>query len=348
MQIFLTYASEQKSVAESIAFSLRSRGFKVFLDKDDLPAGRSYDEQIEAAIDAADYLIFLVSPQSVQQGRYTLTELQFARRKWRTPDGAVLPVMVTPTEMATVPEYLRAVTILEPQGNIAAEVAAHVKDTDKSVTKNLLLYFLGAGVVSGLLSHFVSGLPGEHLLKPFGFNMSIYPGIYFGVALSLLLFWKLRVPIAKLIVVLVVVQIAWQLAVHSGLAAGDILELKLPQVAEDAGIQPDGTTTDSSSSADSTTPATGTEEQQRQSMFTPNSNMLIPGFFAGLVGAFGTWLAGAIAVRRLIDPGIILVVTVTGGIAGLLLYLNHGLVLYPIWQSLVAGSIGYGLIKTRA
>ena len=36
MQIFLSYASEDKAVAEPIAFSLRARGHKVFLDRDDL------------------------------------------------------------------------------------------------------------------------------------------------------------------------------------------------------------------------------------------------------------------------------------------------------------------------
>jgi len=81
MKIFLSHASEDKSAAESIAFSLRSRGHKVFLDRDDLPPGQSYDQQIERAVKESDILIFLVSPSSVTSGRYTLTELAFARRK---------------------------------------------------------------------------------------------------------------------------------------------------------------------------------------------------------------------------------------------------------------------------
>jgi hypothetical protein len=126
MRIFLTYASEQRSIAEQVAYSLRGRGFDVFLDKDDLPPGYSYDKQIETAIELSDCLVFLISPQSVRLRRYTRTELEFARQKWRNPDGHVLPVMVERTEMREVPEFLRAVTILEPQGNIAAEVASHV------------------------------------------------------------------------------------------------------------------------------------------------------------------------------------------------------------------------------
>jgi len=40
--------------AESIAFSLRSRGYKVFLDRDDLPPGDTYDEKIGRAVKVSD------------------------------------------------------------------------------------------------------------------------------------------------------------------------------------------------------------------------------------------------------------------------------------------------------
>jgi hypothetical protein len=122
--IFLSHASQDKGTAESIAFSLRSRGYPVFLDRDDLPAGDSFDRQIERAVEASEIFIFLVSPDSVKEGHYTLTELAFARSKWKTPEGHVLPVMVCKTPLEQVPSYLKAVTILEPLGNITAETSA--------------------------------------------------------------------------------------------------------------------------------------------------------------------------------------------------------------------------------
>src|SRR5262245_36821927 len=123
MRIFMSYASEQKSQAEAIAFSLRSRGHIVFFDRDDLPEGGSYDDRIATAVNRSDLMIFLITPESVTQGRYTLTELRFARAKWPNPSLHVLPVMLAPTSMATIPPYLKAVSVLEPQGNVAAEVA---------------------------------------------------------------------------------------------------------------------------------------------------------------------------------------------------------------------------------
>jgi TIR domain/VHL beta domain len=128
MHIFLSYASPDKGAAESIAFSLRNRGYRVFLDRDDLPAGQSYDEQIWRAVKKSQFFIFLISSDSVAEGRYALTELKFARRKWNDPSGRVLPVLVRKTPLDTVPSYLKAVTILEPAGNIAAETSATIDD----------------------------------------------------------------------------------------------------------------------------------------------------------------------------------------------------------------------------
>jgi hypothetical protein len=124
VRIFLSYASEQRGVAETVALALRNQGHTVFFDRDDLPPAASYDEQIRSAIAASHLLVFLISPESVADGRYTLTELGFARKRWASPQGRVLSVQIVPTPLAAVPAYLKAVTILEARGNVAAEVAA--------------------------------------------------------------------------------------------------------------------------------------------------------------------------------------------------------------------------------
>jgi len=160
MKIFITYASEDKPTAESIAFSLRSRGYKVFLDRDDLPPGESYDQQIARAVKSSGILIFLVSPESVAEGRYTLTELRFARQKWPDPSGHVLPVMVRKTPGGQVPPYLKAVTILEPAGNIIAETSATLDRMRGALSVVLyrkialvLVPFCGIAILMFLLFH---------------------------------------------------------------------------------------------------------------------------------------------------------------------------------------------------
>jgi tetratricopeptide (TPR) repeat protein len=128
LKIFLSYASQDQATAEAVAFSLRSRQYQVFLDRDDLPPGESYDQRIERAVNDSEMFIFLVSPDSIAEGRYTLTELSFARRKWPDANGRVLPVMARKTPLEQAPSYLKAVTVLEPAGNIAAETSAAVDE----------------------------------------------------------------------------------------------------------------------------------------------------------------------------------------------------------------------------
>jgi TIR domain len=123
MKIFISHATQDKTTADSVALSLRTRGHKVFLDRDDLPAGASFEKQIERAVKDSDLFIFLISSDSVAEGRFTLTELRFARQKWPNPNNRVLPVMVRKIPLDQVPPYLKVVSILEPTGNIAAETS---------------------------------------------------------------------------------------------------------------------------------------------------------------------------------------------------------------------------------
>jgi TIR domain len=126
VRIFLSYPSKHQDLAEQLSLSLVSEGHTVFYDRTALAAGLEFDRQIREEIDRSDLFVFLVSAESVAKGRYTLTELMLARKKWPHPGGHVLPVLIEPTEMSTIPPYLRAVTLLAPEGNLAAEVLAHM------------------------------------------------------------------------------------------------------------------------------------------------------------------------------------------------------------------------------
>jgi hypothetical protein len=126
MRIFLSYPSKHQDLAEQLSLSLASEGHTVFYDRTSLAAGREFDRQIREEIERSDLFVFLVNTESIARGRYTLTELMLARKKWPHPRGHVLPVLIEPTEMSTIPPYLRAVTLLAPEGNLAAEVLAHM------------------------------------------------------------------------------------------------------------------------------------------------------------------------------------------------------------------------------
>ena len=127
MHIFLSYSSSDRDVAHRIHLSLVGQQHNVFLDREDLSPGLEYDNRIAQELQRAHLFIFLISPDSVSHGRYTLTELGMAQRKWSHPAGHVLPVLVRATPMDHIPSYLKAVTIMQPAGNIPSEVADHVR-----------------------------------------------------------------------------------------------------------------------------------------------------------------------------------------------------------------------------
>lgn len=126
MKIFLSYPAAHKETAASINYELQAGGHEVFFDREDLPAGQSYNDRIRGAIEDCELFIFMITPESVSQGRYALTELKIAGRKWPDPAGRVLPVMLEPTPFEDIPAYLKAVTILTPEGNVAAEVLLEI------------------------------------------------------------------------------------------------------------------------------------------------------------------------------------------------------------------------------
>ena len=126
MKIFLSYPSERRLQAEEVALALRSRSHIVFFDRDDLPAGETYHDQIVKAINVSHVVVFLISLESLEEGRYTHSEVNLTQRKWPNPNKRVLPVMLEPVPIQNLPPYLREVTILQPTGNLAAETAAAV------------------------------------------------------------------------------------------------------------------------------------------------------------------------------------------------------------------------------
>jgi hypothetical protein len=122
LNIFLSYASEDRIVAEEVQLALSGAGHTVFFDKSSLPPAGNFQSNIEAAVRMADVLVFLVSENSIATGSFALTELKFAKSKWAHPQNRVLPVLIDKTSIGEIPVYLRSVTVLESEGNIPAEV----------------------------------------------------------------------------------------------------------------------------------------------------------------------------------------------------------------------------------
>lgn len=126
MDIFISYSSRYRDLCERLELALEAEGHRAFVDRSELEPGQTFNAELRAAVAECDVLLFLVSPESVAAGSYALAELGLAQSRWPHPRGRVLPIVVAPTPMASIPPYLKAVTLLQPRGDTVAETLAAV------------------------------------------------------------------------------------------------------------------------------------------------------------------------------------------------------------------------------
>ncbi len=133
LSIFISYATPQRAKAEEIAQALKNAGHHVFIDRESLQASVDYNDRIRRAIQKCDRFVFLATRDAFTPGRFTLTELEFAKARWPSAGGNVLPVMLDPAfRVEDLPVYLRSVHALVVQGNAAAEVVAAIEKTRRT------------------------------------------------------------------------------------------------------------------------------------------------------------------------------------------------------------------------
>jgi hypothetical protein len=102
--VFLSYARADSTVVQQVADGLSAAGVRVWLDQG-LQPGRSWMQEIERELSAADFVAFFISPDSVGSG-WAKQELQVALHRQVSGEGGavILPVVL---EDADVPPLLR-------------------------------------------------------------------------------------------------------------------------------------------------------------------------------------------------------------------------------------------------
>jgi hypothetical protein len=103
--VFLIYARTDFATIRRVADGLSSAGMRVWLDEADLKPGTNWMQEIERELSGANFVVFFISPASVESQLASL-ELQVAlHRQVHGEGGAViLPVLL---EDADAPPLLR-------------------------------------------------------------------------------------------------------------------------------------------------------------------------------------------------------------------------------------------------
>jgi hypothetical protein len=78
MKIFLSYASQDREPAHSIYLALRDQDIKYFLTAPTCRRVRSFTIASARRSRIRSFFLFLISPNAIDAGSYTLTELDIA------------------------------------------------------------------------------------------------------------------------------------------------------------------------------------------------------------------------------------------------------------------------------
>ena len=65
-KVFISYSRKDLTVAQMLVDALGSRGFDAFLDKTDIAPGEPWKERLGGLIQAADTVVFVISPDSIK------------------------------------------------------------------------------------------------------------------------------------------------------------------------------------------------------------------------------------------------------------------------------------------
>jgi hypothetical protein len=124
MILFLSYAHDAeereapKRGVKAAARLLRARGHTVYEDGG-LTPGEDWRLQLRSWVFRSRLLVFFISPEAIEPGRFCLTELRLANECW--PRVRLLPVMHTP-ETSLVGLPFTNVQVLTPSGDFVTDV----------------------------------------------------------------------------------------------------------------------------------------------------------------------------------------------------------------------------------
>src|SRR5689334_6765635 len=95
LQIFISYASEDRVKARELHQRLVAQGYKPWLDDEDLLPGQDFKLVIERSLTGSDFVILCLSQTSVAKRSFLQREFKWAldkRQEMRPEDIFVIPV----------------------------------------------------------------------------------------------------------------------------------------------------------------------------------------------------------------------------------------------------------------
>jgi formylglycine-generating enzyme required for sulfatase activity len=99
LKVFVSYSRKDEAFADELIAGLQLAGFEPYLDKHDIAAGENWEERLGRLIEAADTVVFVISPDAVTSERCSWeVDYTFQLKKrlfpvvWRRVDESSMPL----------------------------------------------------------------------------------------------------------------------------------------------------------------------------------------------------------------------------------------------------------------
>jgi hypothetical protein len=89
MLIFISHSSRDDHFVNDLSARLSRRGYTTWVDHQDIPAGKVWDDVVEDALHRSDAMILVLSPEAVES-----REVKVEWGEFRTHDKLIVPVMI--------------------------------------------------------------------------------------------------------------------------------------------------------------------------------------------------------------------------------------------------------------
>ena len=102
LKVFISYSRKDEDFAQELLAGLQLVGFKPYLDKHDIAAGEDWETRLGRLIEAADTVVFVISPDAVASERCAWEVERTVSLKKR-----LLPIVWRRVDEAQVPSRLK-------------------------------------------------------------------------------------------------------------------------------------------------------------------------------------------------------------------------------------------------
>jgi tetratricopeptide (TPR) repeat protein len=120
IRVFISYSRQDLAAADRLVTALEDEGFKVTIDRRDLPFGEEWLRELTDFIAGSDTVVALVSPDFIAS-----KACNWELGQVRTTNKRLVPVVIEPVPIEDLPEAIAKIQLLPAKG--AFNFAAHLK-----------------------------------------------------------------------------------------------------------------------------------------------------------------------------------------------------------------------------